>query len=145
MADAKFPVSVGFLGAGQMASALAAGWSRAGLLDISRSLAADPFAGSREKFTQITGIRAVPGNREVVEACDVVVLAVKPQVMAAVLAEIRPMLAARHLVISIAAGITLQSLENALGSGARLVRVMPNTPCLVNASAAGFAAGKAAT
>ena len=136
---------IGFLGAGQMASALAAGWSRAGLLDPVRSGAADPFPSARDKFTQATGLKSYATNREVVEACDVLVLAVKPQVMAAVLAELRPLLKPRHLVISIAAGVTLHTLSEALGAGTRMVRVMPNTPCLVGASASGYAAGQAAT
>ena len=138
-------LSIGFLGAGQMASALATGWTRAGLLDPVRSGAADPFASARDKFTQTTGLKSYATNREVVEACDVLVLAVKPQVMAAVLAELRPLLKPRHLVISIAAGVTLQTLGEALGTTVRLVRVMPNTPCLVGASASGYAAGSAAT
>ena len=145
MAAAALPLSIGFLGAGQMASALATGWSRAGLLDGPRSLASDPFAPSRDKFTQITGIKSAAANRDVVEACGVLVLAVKPQIMPAVLAEIRPLLTAKHLVISIAAGVTLRALAEALGSDKRLIRVMPNTPCLVKAGASGFAAGPAAT
>jgi len=142
---AATPLGVGFLGAGQMASALAAGWSRAGLLDPAKSLAADPFPAARDKFTPSTGIRAVASNREVVEACDVLVLAVKPQVMAAVVGEVQPHLKPRHLVISIAAGVTLKTLGQFLGEGTRLVRVMPNTPCLVGASASGYAAGSSAT
>ena len=90
---------IGFLGAGQMASALATGWSRAGLLDPVRSGAADPFPSARDKFTQATGLKSYATNREVIEACDVLVLAVKPQVMAAVLAELQPLLKPRHLVI----------------------------------------------
>ena len=136
---------IGFLGAGQMASALATGWLRAGLLDPVRSGAADPFATARDKFTQATGLKSYATNREVVEACEVLVLAVKPQVMATVLAELQPLLKPRHLVISIAAGVTLQTLGEALGASVRLVRVMPNTPCLVGASASGYAAGSAAT
>jgi pyrroline-5-carboxylate reductase len=136
--------AVGFLGAGQMATALAAGWARAGLLDTSRSLAADPVPAAREKFTQATGVRTVGTNAEVAAAADVLVLAVKPQVTAGVLAEVRPHVDPRHLVISIAAGVTLQTLAAGLGSGVRLVRVMPNTPCLVGASASGYAAGPSA-
>ena len=139
------PLSIGFLGAGQMASALATGWSRAGLLDSARSVAADPFQNAREKFTQLTGVKAAATNSEVVNSCDVLILAVKPQVIAAVLAEVRPLLASRHLAISIAAGVTLNTLSESLGNGTRLVRVMPNTPCLVGASASGYAAGSTAT
>jgi pyrroline-5-carboxylate reductase len=136
------PLPIGFLGAGQMATALAAGWAAAGLLDAAHSLASDPYPAAREKFAAATGVRAVAANAEVAAGCNVLVLAVKPQTMAAVLAELRPAVSPRHLVISIAAGVTLTQLAAGLGN-ARLVRVMPNTPCLVGASAAGFAAGPA--
>jgi pyrroline-5-carboxylate reductase len=133
-----FPLSVGFLGAGQMATALAAAWAKAGLIDAAKSRAADPFADARAKFTTATGIATVGTNAEVARACDVLVLAVKPQVVPAVLAEVKPVLEARHFVISIAAGITLDTLAVGLGTE-RLARVMPNTPCLVGASASGYA------
>lgn len=142
--DLAAPLAVGFLGAGQMATALAVGWARAGLIDAQRSRAADPVPAARQKFEQTTGVRAVATNAEVASA-DVLVLAVKPQVMPAVLAEVRPHVTSRHLVVSIAAGVTLKALADALGAGTRLVRVMPNTPCLVGASASGYAAGSAAT
>jgi pyrroline-5-carboxylate reductase len=73
------------------------------------------------------------------------ILAVKPQNMAVLLAEIRPSAAARHLIISIAAGVTLSQLADGVGADRRLIRVMPNTPCLVGASAAGYAAAPTAT
>ena len=140
-----FPLSVGFLGAGQMASALAIGWTRAGLLDVARSRAADPYSEARDKFHKATGIAAVTANREVAAACDVLVLAVKPQVLPSVFAELRPAIAPRHLVISIAAGVTLQALAESLGEATRLIRVMPNTPCLVGASASAYSPGPKAT
>ena len=72
-------------------------------------------------------------------------LAVKPQTMKALLAEIKPAVSPRHLIVSIAAGITLRQLADGLGADRRCIRVMPNTPCLVGASASGYAAGPAAT
>ena len=138
-------IGIGFLGAGQMAGALAAAWVKAGLLDPTKSLAADPFPAARDKFSALTGIRAVTSNRDVVESCDTVILAVKPQVMAGVLADVQPKLAARHLVVSIAAGVTMRTLAQFLGDTTRLIRVMPNTPCLVGASASGYAAAPTAT
>ena len=137
--EPTFPLAVGFCGAGQMATALAVGWARAGLLDAPRSRAADPYSDVRARFEAAAGVPAVATNVAVAAACDVLILAVKPQVLPAVLAELRPVIEPRHLVISIAAGITLDALAEGLGGFARLVRVMPNTPCLVGASASGFA------
>ncbi len=139
------PLAVGFLGAGQMATALALGWAKAGLLDGSRSRAADPYPDARAKFEAATGVTAGESNLAVLAECDVLVLAVKPQVMSAVLAEAKPAVRASHLVVSIAAGVTLKSLADGLGETTRLVRVMPNTPCLVGASATGYSPGATAT
>jgi pyrroline-5-carboxylate reductase len=136
---------IGFLGAGKMATALARGWLAAGLVSADGVLASDPVPQAREAFAQQTGLRVTADNREVVAASEVLVLAVKPQSMAALLAEVRPMVAARHLLVSIAAGITLKQLAAGLGAERRLVRVMPNTPCLVGASAAAYTPGQAAT
>jgi pyrroline-5-carboxylate reductase len=136
---------IGFLGAGQMATALARGWLAAGLATADQTRASDPVAQARQAFRSASGVAASEDNREVVAASDLLVLAVKPQSMAALLHEIRPVVSARHLVISIAAGITLRQLSNGLGADRRLIRVMPNTPCLVGASASGFAPGETAT
>jgi pyrroline-5-carboxylate reductase len=136
---------VGFLGAGKMATALAQGWLAAGLASVARSLASDPLPAAREAFTVATGIRTTISNREVVAASDLLVLAVKPQSMKALLAEIQPVLSSQHLVVSIAAGITLRQLAEGLGAACRLMRVMPNTPCLVGASASGYAPAETAT
>lgn len=143
--ERAFPLAVGFLGAGQMATALALGWKKAGLLDTAHSRAADPIPDARAKFQATTGIGTGESNRDVVAACDVLVLAVKPQVMEAVLAEVKPVVRASQLIVSIAAGVTLKTLAAGLGETTRLVRVMPNTPCLVGASATGFSPAYTAT
>lgn len=136
---------IGFLGAGKMATALARGWLAAGLARKDRLAASDPVREARQAFTAETGVPATEDNSEAVQAADVLVLAVKPQSMRGLLAEIRPLVSRRQLIISIAAGITLGQLVEGLGADRRLIRVMPNTPCLVGASAAGYAAGDAAT
>jgi pyrroline-5-carboxylate reductase len=136
---------IGFLGAGRMATALGRGWLAAGLVTPDRLLASDPVPQARSTFLKEAGGRAGADNREVVAGSDLLVLAVKPQTMAALLAEIRPHVTPRHLVVSIAAGITLRQLADGLGSDRRLVRVMPNTPCLIGASASGYSPGEAAT
>jgi pyrroline-5-carboxylate reductase len=136
---------IGFLGAGRMATALARGWLDAGLVSAMRVAASDPLPAAREAFTQATGVKAGDDNRAVVQSSDVLILAVKPQNMGALLDEIRPAVTGRHLVVSIAAGITIGHLATGLGFDSRIIRVMPNTPCLVGASASAFAAATTAT
>src|SRR5262249_55485094 len=136
---------IGFLGAGKMATALARGWAAAGVASSDRTLASDPLPQARQAFPADPGVRAVADNREVVTSADVLILAVKPQTMKALLAEVRPGVAARHLVVSIAAGITLRQLADGLGADRRLIRVVPNTPCLVGASASAYAPAETAT
>jgi pyrroline-5-carboxylate reductase len=135
----------GFLGAGKMATALARGWLAAGLVDGPRVAASDPLAQARDAFHEITGMEAMADNRKLVANSDVLVIAVKPQSLPALLSEIRATVSARHLIVSIVAGATLRQLFDGLGSDRRLIRVMPNTPCLVGASASAFALADTAT
>jgi len=137
-------LQVGFLGAGRMATALAKGWLRAGLVRPDSCRASDPLASARQAFTAETGCLAVFGNRDIVPHSELLVLAVKPQSMSALMEEIRPALKGQ-LLVSIAAGITLRQLAAGLGPDCRLVRVMPNTPCLIGASASGYSPGDNAT
>lgn len=136
---------IGFLGAGRMATALARGWRNAGLLDATHCRASDPDETARRTFTTETGWFAQPDNRAVVAESDVLLLAVKPQNMAALLDDIRPHIDRRHLLVSIAAGVTLRQLIQALSGITRIIRVMPNTPCLLGASASAYSSGGGAT
>src|SRR5262249_48771184 len=124
------PRRIGFLGAGQMATALAKGWLAAGQAKTDGIIASDPVQAARDNFQAVTQAKAVAGNREVVNASDVLIVAVKPQSMASLLADIKPVVATLHLIVSIAAGVTLRQLADGLGVDRRLIRVMPNTPCL---------------
>jgi pyrroline-5-carboxylate reductase len=144
MTDSGVP-RIGFLGAGKMATALARGWLAAGLVTPDRLLASDPLAEAREAFHRDTGVPALEDSLAVVARSDLVVLAVKPQNVAAVLTEVRSALTGRHCLVSIAAGVTLRQLAEQVGPGCRLVRVMPNTPCLVGASASAYAPAETAT
>jgi pyrroline-5-carboxylate reductase len=107
--------------------------------------AADPVAAAREHFAAETGAATYAANVEVARAATVLVLATKPDQVPAALAEIASVFGSNHLLISIAGGVTIARLESALPAGARVIRVMPNTPAMVGAGAAGFAAGKNAT
>jgi len=142
---ARNELRFGFLGAGKMATALARGWIAAGLLAPTHCRASDPVPDARRNFAEETGGATHEDNRQVVADSDFLVIAVKPQSMAALLEDIRADIAERHLVVSIAAGVTLRQLADGLGTACRLIRVMPNTPCLVGASAAGYAPAPTAT
>jgi len=136
---------IGFIGAGQMARALASGLVKAQLVPAAGIIAADPFPAGREGFSEaVPGAQTTDDNIEAA-AAKVLVLSVKPQKMAEVLAGLRDVVTADHLVLSIAAGVTLSQLSEGLGGGPRLVRVMPNTPCLVGKGASGYALGPTAT
>ncbi len=132
----------GFIGAGKMASALIRGMIRHGQPADSIS-ASDTYAANRAALVSETGIHSYQSNAEVVANSEVIVLAVKPQVMAEVMAELRAELSARHLVVSIAAGVSLATLARGLGEDRRIVRVMPNTPAVVGEGAAGYSLGGA--
>jgi pyrroline-5-carboxylate reductase len=138
--------NLGFIGAGRMATALAKGCIEARLLPASAVLASDPIEEARAKFAaESPGAQLVADNAAVLAGAETIVLAVKPQMMSAVLAEIRAHVKPQHLLISIAAGVTLGRLADGLPVGTRLIRVMPNTPCLVGLGASCFARGKSAT
>jgi len=138
-------LSIGFLGAGKMATALARGFIRAGLVTAKQVMAGDPSRTACDSFAREAQGRTTASNLEVVRFAPVLILAVKPDHVNAALAEVRDHLTVKHLLISIAAGVPLAKLESGLRPSARVVRVMPNTPALVGASATGFALGKSAS
>ena len=138
-------MKIGFLGAGKMATALAKGFVREELVFPREIIAADPFDTARKHFANETGAKTSAANLEVAQAAPVLILATKPDQVAAALAEISTAFTKKHLLISIAAGVTLAKLEKNLPAGARVIRVMPNTPALVGAGASAFALGKNAT
>jgi pyrroline-5-carboxylate reductase len=139
------PLKIGFLGAGKMATALARGFLHAKLVTPKQLFAADPADASRKQFAAATGAKTVASNRAAAQAANILILATKPDQTAAALAEISAAFTKNHLLISIAAGVTLAKLENNLPPNARVIRVMPNTPALVGAGASGLAPGKHAT
>src|SRR5690349_2937500 len=113
--------NIGFLGAGKMASALAKGFIRAKIANPEQIVAGDPIDAARSSFAEETGAKTTASNLDVVKAANVLVLAVKPDQVAGVLKEIRGSLIEKHLLISIAAGVTLAKLEGGLGEHARVI------------------------
>ncbi|HSH13799.1 MAG TPA: pyrroline-5-carboxylate reductase [Desulfurivibrionaceae bacterium] len=136
---------IGFLGGGQMAEALIKGLVAAGVATAQQLVAVDPAPERRQLLADQYGI-AVAGDGAGLADCRSIVLAVKPQVMGKVLAQNLQYFSGEQLVISIAAGISLDFLESALGGrGCRVVRVMPNTPALVMEGASALCGGFRAT
>jgi pyrroline-5-carboxylate reductase len=136
---------IGFLGAGKMATALAKGFVNAALVFPREVIAADPFEVARNHFAETIGAKVTGHSREVAESASVLILATKPDQVGTVLGEIASAFTTEHLLISIAAGVTIAKLEQGLPAGARVIRVMPNTPALVGAGASAFSMGKSAT
>lgn len=137
-------LTIGFLGAGKMATALAKGFLRAGLVSSKELIASDLSPAASANFSKETGTRTAQTNAEVAKFASILVVAVKPNQVAEVLSDLREQFTREHLLISIAAGVPLAKLEAPLVPGARVIRVMPNTPALIGASATAFALGKAA-
>lgn len=130
--------TIGFIGAGNMAASLIGGLIAKGF-DPGRLFASDPNTEALQALAQRCGITACADNLAVVESADVLVLAVKPQVMASVLTDMAAAVQVRQpLVISIAAGISIANLCKWLGGDMAVVRCMPNTPALVQLGASGL-------
>jgi pyrroline-5-carboxylate reductase len=134
----------GFIGAGNMAEAMMKGLIKAGEAGPQDIIASEVVPERRDVVSRSLGVTVVADNAEVAKEAKVIVLAVKPNIVAPVLDELKPLLTGEHLIISIAAGVKISFIEAHLNWGVRVVRVMPNQPCLVGASASGFALGKSA-
>jgi pyrroline-5-carboxylate reductase len=130
-----------FLGAGNMAEALVSGLLACNRWPRARIIVTDIAEERRRLFVEKFGVQAQSDNAAAVAGAAVVVLAVKPQMLAEVFAAIRAALPADALIVSIAAGITTAKIENALGGQVRVVRSMPNTPALVGCGVAAICGG----
>lgn len=117
---------IGFFGAGKMAEGILAAASLAKDFDPKRVLMAEKIPARAKELEKKYGVYTTQDAREVARAASLIFLAVRPQDVAALAAEVRPLLTKRALVVSIAAGKSLATLRKALGREARLVRVMPN-------------------
>ena len=129
---------IAFVGAGNMASSIIGGLIESGHPAQCIS-AADPFAASLERLQEIAPVAIYSDNAEAVANADVIILAVKPQVMAEATDTIASAVQANSaVVISIAAGVTIGSMEARLGAQSAIVRCMPNTPALLGCGASGL-------
>ncbi|GCB71467.1 pyrroline-5-carboxylate reductase 1, mitochondrial-like [Scyliorhinus torazame] len=138
-------MSVGFIGAGQLAFALARGFTAAGVLAAHKITASSPdqelpTVGGLRKL----GVNFTLSNKETVQKSDVLFLAVKPPIIPFVLDEIAPDIEERHLIVSCAAGVTISSIEkklSAVRAFPKVIRLMTNTPVVVREGATVYATG----
>lgn len=132
----------GFIGAGNMARALIKGMISSELYtpDIIKTADTDP--DKTIKLHKDYGVEGIPSNKVLAELCDIIILSVKPQVISEVLEDIKGTIRDDHVVISIVAGIKIDTIQSFLGKETPVIRVMPNTPALIQKGASAVAAGK---
>ena len=145
MSNEMNSIMIGFIGAGQMATALAKGFLKAGSVSPSSIVACDVYPTAGERFVEQTGGQFAASNAQLASECQVIFLAVKPQQMSQAMADIRTAIRPDHLIVSIAAGVTLKTMASGLGEHVRMIRVMPNTPSLVGCGASALSRGSKAT
>lgn len=139
------PHTIGFIGAGNMARSLAGGLLNSGW-SVERLIISDPDVNQRRGAEKALGIKTLANNGELAATADVLVLAVKPQVLKSVAEEIAATIQKkRSLVVSIAAGIRINDIERWLGGNLPVVRGMPNTAALIGSGATGLFANPRVT
>ncbi|MDB6150070.1 MAG: proC [Chthoniobacter sp.] len=137
-------MTLGFLGSGKMAAALVQGVVRSGAVAADGITVSDAIFEVAEKLATTAGVKAVRTNPELAAVADTLVLCVKPNDAISALGSIRQVAAGKR-IISIVAGLPIAQLQDAAGPEARIIRVMPNTPSLVQKGAAAYALGTNAT
>lgn len=136
---------VGFIGAGNMGEALMRGILKANLLSPQNVYASDIRETRLKELQKDYGIVTFKDNKELILKARIVILAIKPQNMEGVLSEIAPVINKKHLVISIAAGITTSYISKYFKDKIPIIRVMPNTPALVQEGASALTMGEEVT
>jgi pyrroline-5-carboxylate reductase len=137
---------IGIIGGGQMAEALIKGFLEKEIFSSDKILVSEPVAERREYLEKTYGVITTENNKRVLEKKELILLAVKPQVMKKVLEEIKDFVdIKRHLILTIAAGIPLAFYEKILPKKTRIIRIMPNTCALVHKSISALCKGSFAT
>lgn len=132
---------IGFIGLGNMATAMIAGILQKGVVQPENLIGSARSDATCERVAQKYGISAYPSNLRVAKQADILFLAVKPQFFAQVIGEIRGAVRPETVIVSIAAGKTLEEIGRLFGGARKLVRCMPNTPALVLEGCSGVCAG----
>ena len=124
-------MKLGFIGTGNMASAIMGGIIRNEVIPAKEIIGADLFAPGRERVKSQFGIHVTDSNKEVAQKAEVIILSVKPQFYADVIQDIKDEIKDNQIIITIAPGKTLSWLEEQFGKQVKIVRTMPNTPAMV--------------
>lgn len=124
-------MKIGFIGLGNMATAMIGGILKKGIAQKGDLIGSAKTENTTNKMKELYGIETTLSNAEVSQKSDILILAVKPIFFPEVMEEIKSELRADQLIVSIAAGKTISYMENALGSDKKIIRCMPNTPALV--------------
>ncbi|MGX6591724.1 pyrroline-5-carboxylate reductase [Cetobacterium ceti] len=122
---------IGFIGAGNMGSAMAGGMISSGLIKKENIIFSDINEEALEKINKNLGVETTTNNIRVADKADIIILAVKPNLYKTVIDEINDSIKDNSIIISIAAGVTVSNIENYFGREIKLARTMPNTPALV--------------
>lgn len=136
----KMDYKVGFIGCGNMGSAILKGMLHASLFDANNIYVYAADETQHEKVKNEFGIRIAKDNKEIMELCDFVILAVKPIHFPSVIEEIKDVYTSDKVIVSIAAGMMIDKIRKLFEQDVKVVRIMPNTPALVNEGASGICA-----
>jgi pyrroline-5-carboxylate reductase len=141
----KLKGKIGFIGAGNMATALVKGIINSALYLPEQIGASDNDSEKLKEISDRFKIRTYSSNRDLVHNSAIILIAVKPQVIRNVLEEVKDEIRDEHLIISIAAGIPIKMIRSIIGDNCSIIRVMPNTPALIQKGMSALAAGGATT
>ena len=137
---------IGFIGGGNMAEAMIKGLLSASFIEAKNVFVSEPSEAKRDTLHAEYKIKVSADNRELVKKCDIIILAVKPQILQEVLVDIRSLVDSDKLIISIAAGVPIAIIDDALRGDKNkkfsIVRTMPNTPALVQEGVTAIASGE---
>ncbi len=137
--------NIGFIGSGKMAGAIIKGLVKTGFCPAENIIATQAESSGLKEKSQSLGVKVINDNKALVNFSDVIFIATKPNQVIGVLDEIKPYVNSQKLIVSIAAGVSLNKLETNLLPKSRVIRVMPNTPALVGEGMSGMIGGEYAS
>lgn len=131
-----------FIGGGKICEAIINGIIKSGFIDKKDIFISEPDKDRRRYIEEKIGVSVTQDNKEYLQRSNMVVLAVKPDIVSVVLKDVGNLIVKEQLIISVAAGAPIKFIESYLQKGCKVIRIMPNTPCLVGETAAGISLGK---